>query len=321
MSKLPVADSYAQAWYDYGAFRNPVLGFGIHMAEGGGTVGYLDRNGDPPPRGVSVHFVIPYDGSIVQMLDVAHACGGLNPDDRSTNKAYYGHDILVAVLGTFWTNPNAASIQIEIEGFAKDGPNAKQVAAVIRLVPELRKVHSTLRGAFGHADQTDTKGCPGTTTAMRDLFAAIGGHGRWNADSMALAVNGGDRVLSSDYFREVVRDTYAYRSTNGDKLRAVAKGTIVDDMGVPIDTPWGWAYVRLNSPAYDGDAESEHGIALMHQNDLGTRTRKGDAMLLETAKRYHDLPVVTAPSDPAALTGAFNDGVTAAATAAATAHK
>jgi hypothetical protein len=176
---LKCAAAFVPAWFDYGPFHKTVLGFGMHMAEGGGTVGYLDNAGSPPARGVSVHFVITLDGRIVQMLPITHACGGLNPADRSTNKPYYGHDILVAVLGAEWTDPNAVSIQIEIEGFADSGPNPKQVAAIPVLVRELRELIPTLRGAFGHADQTDYKACPGTTVAMRGVFDAIGGHGIW----------------------------------------------------------------------------------------------------------------------------------------------
>src|SRR3954468_2641366 len=176
-------DRYVQAWYEYGVRKGPALGILFHMAEGGGTVGYLDNKGVPPKRGVSVHAVIEYDGSIVQMLNYAHASGSLNPADRSTNKAYYGHDVLVSVLGKWWTDPNSAVISCEIEGFAKDGPNSKQVISLVRWSEMLQAKFPTLVGAIGHADQTDTKGCPGTTAAMKSVFDSVGGHGKWSTNT------------------------------------------------------------------------------------------------------------------------------------------
>ena len=56
---------YVQAYNTYGPLKGPVLGFVIHMAEGGGTVGFL---AGPNARGVSVHYVITRTGQIVQML-------------------------------------------------------------------------------------------------------------------------------------------------------------------------------------------------------------------------------------------------------------
>lgn len=290
MAKLACADSFVPAWFDYGAFHKPVIGFGIHMAEGGGTVGYLDKSGNPPPRGVSVHFVIEYSGAIVQMLDVTHACGGMNPDDRSTNKAYYGHDILVAVLGANWFDPNGVSIQIEIEGFAKDGPNAKQVASVIKLVAELRKVIPTLRGAFGHADQTDTKGCPGTTVAMRNLFDAIGGHGLWKDDNdvVPLAIN--DRTP---------------------KLVDVPAGKRYDLDGVHIFNADGLALSNRYSPY-----GTVNGFRAVYGTVLGL-----PRLILVKPSNIHDIAPPVAVPDPAQLDAAYNSGVTAAVTAAATARK
>lgn len=168
---------FVAAWWDYGARKGPALGLCFHMAEGGGTVGYLDKNGSAPPRGVSVHTVCDYAGVVTQMLSWSHASGSLNPADRSTNKAYFGHSSLVAVLGAWWTDPNSAVLSMEIEGFAAKGPNPAQVKAAIAWGLDMRRQFSTLRGAIGHADQTDTKGCPGTTVAMKAIFAGVGGHG------------------------------------------------------------------------------------------------------------------------------------------------
>lgn len=200
-----MTDRYVPAWYDYGIRKGPILAVLYHMAEGGGTVGYLDNKGNPPDRGVSVHGVIEYDGSYVQMLPYTHASGSLNPDDRSTNKAYYGHDILVAVLGDWWKDPNSVTISFEIEGFAKDGPNDKQVATLIRVTNLLKGQFDSLVGAIGHADQTDTKPCPGTTSNMKSIFEAVGGHGVWlemkpvtDETPALIDVNKGNRLYEID---------------------------------------------------------------------------------------------------------------------------
>jgi hypothetical protein len=167
----------AAYWDNYGPRKGPTLGIGLHMAEGGGTVGYLDKIGTIPPRGVSVHAVCDRAGVVTQMLKWGDASGSLNPANRSTEKGYYGHSVLVAVLGDWWTDPNSAIVSMEIEGMAATGPNALQVPAVIAWGLDMRRMFPTIRGAFGHADQTDTKGCPGTTDAMKAIFTGIGGHG------------------------------------------------------------------------------------------------------------------------------------------------
>ena len=43
---------YVAAFYDYGLRIRPVMAFVVHMAEGGGTVGYLSRT---QTNRVSVH--------------------------------------------------------------------------------------------------------------------------------------------------------------------------------------------------------------------------------------------------------------------------
>lgn len=178
---MPSMASYrfVPAWYDYGPRAHDALGLLYHMAEGGGTVGYLDKNGAAPPRGVSVHVVFTYAGETVQMLPWAHASGSVNPRDRSTNKAYYGHAHLVDVLGMWWADPNSVTLSAEIEGHASEGPNPAQVKAAIAWGRDMRTQFGTLRGAIGHADQTDTKACPGTSAAMKAIFDGVGGHGRW----------------------------------------------------------------------------------------------------------------------------------------------
>jgi hypothetical protein len=179
---------FVQSWWDYGIRPSSkhLLGILFHMAEGGGTVGYLDNKGTAPPRGVSAHVVIEADGTVVQMLPWSHMAGTLNPADRSTDKAYYGHKHLVAVLGDAWPDPNPYVLQAEMEGHAADGPNPYQVTAAIAWAGDMASRFPSIRGALGHADQTNTKACPGTSAAMKALFAGVGGHGLWapKEDSM-----------------------------------------------------------------------------------------------------------------------------------------
>lgn len=174
---------YVPAKFDYGVRKGPALGLMFHMAEGGGTVHYLSKAGGVQ-RGVSVHAVCELSGRVVQMLPWAHASGSLNPTDTSTNKAYYGHDHLVDVLGwPRWEDPNSYVLSMEIEGFAKIGPNPAQVDGAVAWGEDMKSLFSSLRGALGHADQTNTKFCPGTTLAMKLIFEGVGGHGLWHPQS------------------------------------------------------------------------------------------------------------------------------------------
>lgn len=175
---------FVQAAFDYGPRPYPTLGLMLHMAEGGGTVGYLDDKGAPPERGVSVHAVCEYSGRVVQMLDWTHASGSLNPDDRSVDTGYYGHSALVAVLGDRWTDPNKVVLSMEIEGHAADGPNNAQIAAAVGWGLDMKRLFPSLRGALGHTDQTDTKPCPGLSAGMKAIFAGVGGHGLWGVNEM-----------------------------------------------------------------------------------------------------------------------------------------
>jgi hypothetical protein len=170
---------FIQAAYDFGKRKGPTLGLMFHGAEAeSGVVGYLSRD---PARHVSANFVCERSGRMVRMLNIDNASGSMNPADRSTDKAYYGHKHLVAVLGDWWRDPNSAVISVEIEMYARLGPNDAQVNSLIAWSKDMKSRYRSIRGALGHADQTDTKGCPGTTAKMRLVFSQIGGHGLWGA--------------------------------------------------------------------------------------------------------------------------------------------
>lgn len=175
---------YVQSAVDLGPARGPRLAVVWHMAEGGGTVGYLSR---PNPNGVSVHFVIERDGDIVQMLQLDRMHSSIRASDIRTtdDKPYdwagvpvvYGATAARAVLGR-WADtakslgPNHASIGVEIEGYAKDGPNARQVAAIAELHRDLETRYPGIR-SLSHRDFADYKACPG----KRIPWDRVGGHG------------------------------------------------------------------------------------------------------------------------------------------------
>lgn len=184
---------------DYGTRTRGTLGLGFHMTEGNGTISdvqYLARRSGETVtqwhtrvRGVSAHVVITNDGIVHQMVDFSHAAGSFNPDDRNpATTGYYNGNVIRAVLGASYFDPNACTIVAEIAGKRADGPNAKQVAAAVAWALDMRRRFPTIRGAFGHADQTDTKGCPGLTANMKSIFSGVGGHGLFSSEVPMLAV-------------------------------------------------------------------------------------------------------------------------------------
>ena len=176
-----MAYPFVKAYHDYGRRLGPTLAFVIHMAEGGGTVGYLSRQ---QSRGVSVHYVIEYSGRIVQMLQEDHASGSINPNDLRTTDgpAPFGATPRKAVLGRWDTNPNEAVLSVEIEGFALQGPNASQRAALKELVRDIRTRYPDI-GLLGHRDFADYKRCPGAFIP----WAQLGGHGPAGGGDVAQA--------------------------------------------------------------------------------------------------------------------------------------
>lgn len=174
---------FVHARYDYGTRKGPVLGFTIHMAEGGNTVQYL---ANAPARGVSVHYVIEYSGRVIQMLLETHASGSLDPTKiRTTDDAdgFYGITAARAVLGSWWRDPNSAVLSVEIEGFAANGPNQDQRDALIDLVADLRTRYPAI-GLLGHRDHADYKACPGRLIP----WDALGGHGPAEDDVTPLSI-------------------------------------------------------------------------------------------------------------------------------------
>ena len=219
----------------FGRRKGPVKAFVIHMAEGGGTVSYLKDDATPPARNVSVHYVIEYTGRTVQMLREADASGSINPQDlRTTNGPEpFGRTPRVAVMGEWDYDPNSAVISVEIEGYAKDGPNAKQAAALQALVADVRSRYPDI-GLLGHRDFQDYKACPG---AHID-WDALGGHGpAAGEDSMVIPQRLNHVVVSRDnahMFREP--------DVTSELPTVIPKGNVLRKFGGVT----GWAFVQIN---------------------------------------------------------------------------
>jgi hypothetical protein len=180
-----MAFPFVQAFHDLGPRKEPILGFIVHMAEGGGTVGFLSRKNRD---GVSVHYVIERSGRIVQMLLESHMHSSIRIRNKNGTSAIrktddpggpFGHSAAAAVLGDAAEvrkalGPNHATLAVEIEGFAKVGPNRLQNDALVTLVADIRKRHPRI-GLLGHRDH-NVKGCPGRLIE----WDRLGGHGPAN---------------------------------------------------------------------------------------------------------------------------------------------
>jgi hypothetical protein len=190
---------FVQSATDLGRAVGPRRAVTWHMAEGGGTVGYLAK---PNPNGVSVHFVIERSGRIVQMLDLTHMQSSLRTSDiRTSDDAdhFYGRTHALAVMGT-WADiksgtrgPNHASIGVEMEGYAAIGPNDAQVVAMATLYHDLVTRWPAIR-SLAHRDFQDYKPCPGRQIP----WAVVGGHGAAPPaeEDMRGIIVGPDRVLA-----------------------------------------------------------------------------------------------------------------------------
>jgi hypothetical protein len=274
---------------DYGP-RKGTLGLAFHMAEGGdGTVQWLaQRSGESRAewiervRGVSANAVILSDGTIWQMVDWNHASGSMNPKDRGPMTGYYNRGVIQSVLGAGWTDPNAWSLSCEIAGFRSKGPTDLQVAAAIRWGLDMARQFPTLRGAYGHADQTNTKGCPGLTPNMRNIFDQLGGHGLWTEDEMR------DFTLDREFCGDVevtidgasalrLDDGALIPVKKGETKRAMAFGELDKPLGTgtgaQADRQSGWllygprpawllAYAGREVPTTGGETDTKRFVAI-----------------------------------------------------------
>lgn len=286
---------FVQSAVDLGPARGPRLALVVHMAEGGGTVGYLSRAN---PNGVSVHFVVERSGRTVQMLDLARIHSSLRSSAiRTTDDpdGLYGVTAARAVMGK-WADtraslgPNHASIGLEIEGFARDGPNAAQGAALAALFADLAVKSPGIR-ALAHRDFASYKACPGKLIRWQDL----GGHGpRQAAPRSQPVTEEGTMPLP---ITEAIP-----------KLVDLAVGTQIYrlDGTTPL--------VKLSSGGTDLWSPFASGINRAVRISTGGLVQ---LVLVRTAACKNVRPVGAS----GVTTSAFNDGVTAASVAALTARK
>ena len=199
----------AEAYSRNGA---PILGIVIHMAEGGGTDTWLTRI-----DGNSSHYVIKYDGDLVQLVPESMAAGSMNPRltrttddppfDFGGETIRYGRTALDAVLGQYTTYANRAVIAIEVEGFAAQGPNKAQTQILVSLVADIRKRRGPI-GLLGHRDQQSYKACPG----KRIPWSLLGGHGpaRQETDDVKFIQASGLAAAPSDKLLRLPAGTPLY---------------------------------------------------------------------------------------------------------------
>jgi hypothetical protein len=180
----------------------------IHMAEGGGTVSWLTH----PTNNNSSHFVVEYSGRIVQMVRDSDASHSLHVDPRSDwpgtgDYGTFGFGYVKQLLGAGASDPNRYIFAVEVEGYAANGPNDAQVAALGRLIADLRSRYPSIKGLLGHRDFQDYKPCPGG----RIPWEVLGGHGVFGSTPAPQPPpSGGDITMARYAVVQVPSGTWLY---------------------------------------------------------------------------------------------------------------
>lgn len=274
--------------HDYGP-RGPgarILGTVVHMAEGGGTVGYLSR---PNPNGVSVHYVVEYTGRVVQMLAEDHVNGSINPRQLRTTDdppytyagelVTYGASAARAALGDQWYDPNRVTLGIEVEGFAATGPNKAQTESLVRLVAELHARYKV--PSLAHRDFADYKACPG----RRIDWPRLGGHGGTHASEGDMAFEAAPG-LTSEYVVSADAGTAYY--ADGEctvRLGSIARDSALPYIGATIgESVLGGSRTVLVGR---GDPPKVTGV-YVRTADVGLPERRADSLLEARLKIAND---------------------------------
>ena len=237
--KVAIASRFVHAKHDDWGFRQgPALGFVIHMAEGFNVWRYLAYGN--VARNVSVHFTIEQDGEIVQMLGLNRISGSINPntirrDDDQNGHFGYSHNR--AVMMGWWSNPNHATITVEVAGYQKDGPNEKQLDSIQRLFAFLKGKYPLIK-PLGHRDFQNVKPCPGQKMWYK-AYPLIGGHGKefegiTPSDSGNAGVNEmikGDFQRTSERYVDLPEGVKVYDAPNGNVIRKTTHAKAYDYFG------------------------------------------------------------------------------------------
>jgi hypothetical protein len=252
-----MAYRFVSSFHDLGPRRGPILALTVHVAEGGGTVGFLHKQNN---HGVSVHWVIEYDGDIVQMLREDHMHTSIrirNVDGSSALRVgddpdgFFGGTATRAVLGD-WAyiknslGPNHATLAVELEGFAKAGPNAAQKKALGRLIADLRTSYPKL-GLLGHRDH-NVKTCPG----KRIPWADYGGHA---VATLMEEPKGDPMILSFSLLYDLSSGATIHHTPGGPSTGTTDKAHVVETVGTPYgkSAPDGdWRAIKWTTAAPDG---------------------------------------------------------------------
>lgn len=275
-NKIPVADRFVHAKHDdWGNRQAPALGFVVHMAEGLNVWRYLAYGN--VARNVSVHFTVEADGEIVQMLELQRISGSINPStirrDDDAN-GHFGASHNKYVLGSWWTNPNHATITVEVAGYNRTGPNEKQVEALDKLFTALRKKYPSIK-PLGHRDFQNVKPCPGQKMWYK-AYPAMGGHGKdFKARDMDEPsggdAEGKDKMIfitdnitrTSTHYLEVEDGTEVFDAPDGELVRKIREARKFDYFGFSGN----WRAIEVQIPADNTEQPPRKAIAYVRKTD------------------------------------------------------
>jgi glycosyl hydrolase family 25 len=128
---------------------------------------------------------------------------------------------------------------------------------------------------FGAYKGEDGNRFDGTVSELKTLVSG---------EDMSAAINGGGRVLASDFVCQLGAGVQLYRDTDRTPLRKLTEATLVDNFGSLVGDPdWVVVGVRGN---YDSDTAWENGLALVPRTAVAGIRAKTEAEKQATAARF-----------------------------------